>query len=145
MRSIRAKTYGRWDVLGRMTMILIADDNPDIRSACMMALSSRAYSVVVASDGQEALELLRHHPIELLVTDLVMPDGGGTELIANVQREFPDLPVIAMSGNLGAQQNLRHAANLGAVVTLQKPFNIGTLLAAVERSLATRQVTADLA
>ena len=126
-------------------MILVADDNPDIRSACMMALSSRAYSVVVASDGLGALDLLRRHPVQLLITDLVMPDGSGTELIANVQREFPELPVIAMSGNLGAERNLRRAENLGAIVTLQKPFDVGTLLAAVERSLAASEATAEIA
>ena len=125
-----------------MKLILVADDNSDLCRTCMLALASREYSVIVASDGIRALELLRNHEIALLVTDLMVPGGGGNELITRAHREFPDLPVIAMTGDSAARQMLEGAARRGAIQTLEKPFETAAFVVAVEQALAGEPVAA---
>ncbi len=100
-----------------------------------MALSNHGYTVLPAENGRRALEILRREAVDLLLTDLVMPEYEGIELIIKVHAEFPPLPVIAMSGARERGAYLRSAVHLGATRTIQKPFDVTTLISAVEGAL----------
>lgn len=92
------------------------------------------YTAFEANDGKQALEVLGKHPVDLLMTDILMPDVDGLELIMAARRKHPDLKVIAMSGGgrTTAEVLINIARRLGVQRTLEKPFELGQLLQVVE-------------
>lgn len=84
--------------------ILVVDDDPEIRRLVKEGLSS--LEVVEASDGKEALQLVREEPPDLAITDLEMPGMDGFALLAQLRTLYPDLPVLALSdyGEVGKIQ-----------------------------------------
>jgi CheY-like chemotaxis protein len=112
--------------------ILIAEDDEQVRDSLTSILEEVGYSVVEASNGREVLQdLKRSADFCLLLTDIVMPEMEGLELIKHLRRYHPKLPIIAMSGTFGGIF-LNAARLLGAKETLQKPFKRAELLAALE-------------
>ena len=77
-------------------VILIADDSPTIRKFVSVALTMRGFEVIAASDGMEALEKLPNVKIDLIITDLNMPNLDGFELIKNIRENetYKDVPII---------------------------------------------------
>ena len=116
-------------------LILVVDDNPDIRLTTQALLQHFGYRVRTAGDGHEALQVQREERAQVLLTDIFMPGTEGLETIALFKREWPEIKVIAMSGGGEyAQRNyLRDAAYVGADATLQKPFAPETLLEVLKR------------
>ena len=92
-----------------------------------MALRSSGHEVVVASNGNEGLSVLRTDGADLIVTDLEMPYGGLTAVIA-LRAEFPRLPILVLSGQ---EASLPMAISLGATFALAKPFTLEQLSDAV--------------
>ena len=120
-----------------MPRILIVDDEESDRLLVEAILVRAGYETVVAPTGEEAFRSFLDTGIDVVITDLQMPDVHGFELIT-ILREFDPAPaVIAVSGT-GAIQ-LHMAESLGARWTLQKPLNPELLLDAVERALAARR------
>ncbi len=117
--------------------ILLAEDDPSVRSLACQALERAGYSVIEAGDGEEALRIFRESPQEfdLLLTDVVMPQLGGAELAEQVAAARPDMPVVFMSGYVDGSDASDYIANRN-VVFLQKPWQVKQLLAAVGRVLA---------
>jgi CheY-like chemotaxis protein len=114
--------------------ILIVDDEEADRLLIQAILARAGHETFFAQDGDEALRQYRLEGIELVITDLQMPEVHGFELIS-VLREFqPMPPVIAVSGTGNFQLHMAEA--LGAKWTLSKPVNPKLLLDAVERALA---------
>lgn len=120
---------------GRPQRVLIVDDNPDIREFIEDLLDAAGYEAVTASNGDEALALLRERRADIVVTDLFMPERDGLETIDALRREFPDVGVVAISGDRqtpgGITQYLAVAQVAGADRTLRKPFTAEALLEAV--------------
>ena len=88
---------------------------------------------VVAADGREALKVLAQgETVDLVITDLVMPNQDGVETVQEIRRRYPRTKIIAMSGAFGGQF-LRTAELLGACATLAKPINAARLLEAVNK------------
>ena len=114
--------------------ILIVDDNADIRSFLKLALETAGYPVQTASNGEEGLAVQRKQPADILITDIFMQESDGFELIDAMRREFPHVKVIAISGGpkAPARKYLSDAALMGVEVTLQKPFDIETLVRTLE-------------
>ena len=83
------------------------------------------------------MKLAARTSVDLIVTDIYMPDKDGLEVIAEARRVCPGVPVIAVSSFTGARDMLRTAKLLGAICTLQKPFTDQNLLQAVSQALAT--------
>jgi CheY-like chemotaxis protein len=104
-------------------VILIADDDPLILSLLRDILCPVGYQVVEATNGNQALSQLRQRKVDLIITDLMMPGMDGLELIRAVRREFPEIPMIAMSGGFG-EQFLPIAEVLGSQAILSKPFKV---------------------
>ena len=114
--------------------ILIVDDEPSLQKSCKLMLEKRGHVVGLADNGNRALSALSGESYDLLITDIIMPDKEGIELIIEVRGQYPSLPIIAMSGGgrLDAHNYLDMAAKLGCTTTLQKPFTFDELLAAVD-------------
>lgn len=116
-------------------VVLVVDDDEDVRQVLRLFLESGGYRVLEAADGGKALELVRGEHIDVVMTDLVMPEREGFETIQAIRRERPSLKVIAMSGAFGGEF-LHIAKLLGAHCTLQKPLKVEKVLAAVAAALA---------
>ncbi len=101
--------------------ILVVDDDDDVHRLVAVWLRRRGYEVETAADGRTAIELLDRHPFDVVVSDVVMPDIGGTELLRRVRQRDLDLPVVLMT----AQPELASAidaVNGGALRYLTKPL-----------------------
>jgi DNA-binding response OmpR family regulator len=113
--------------------ILVVDDDALLRGMVAEWLAQVGYSVREAQDGVAALALLRGAPARLLITDMQMPSLNGAETLAIVCREFPTMPVIAMSGQFDSGFGFTREAAIkqGASEVLAKPFSRDDLLALV--------------
>ena len=119
-----------------MAEILVIDDEPQLRRLIARILNGAGHTVHEANNGEEGIELFhRVHPA-LVITDIVMPDMEGIELIRTLHEEAPTIPILAISGS-GHPAYLRAATGLGATAALAKPFRAGELLSVVERLLQT--------
>jgi hypothetical protein len=103
--------------------ILFVDDEPEIRRVAVRALSSLGYRVLQAGDGLEALDVAADHagPIDLLITDLIMPRMDGTSLAAALVFRCPGVRVMYTSGFV-TDEELRALIAHGAVDFLPKPY-----------------------
>jgi CheY-like chemotaxis protein len=117
--------------------VLVIDDNPWLRDMFREVLVGGGYDVVLAEDGRAGLSRCRQGAIDLVITDLFMPDIEGLELIRTLRREQPTVPIIAVSagGELGQTRLLEVAERLGAVRVLEKPVSVDELQEAVRASL----------
>jgi len=120
-----------------MIRILVIDDDINIREMLKECLERAEYEVLVASDGKAALKLHSANPVDLIITDIVMPEKDGLEIIMEFRRRFPEVKVIAISGGgkIGANEYLNIAKVLGVTKTFSKPFELRELLAAVRELL----------
>lgn len=109
-------------------LILVVDDNSTLQEALVSVLKNSGYEAFGAADGETALVYTREHPVALLITDMVMPGLEGVETIQQFIKEFPHIPIVAISGNA---DYLRLAQALGASVVLAKPIGNARLLKAV--------------
>jgi two-component system, cell cycle sensor histidine kinase and response regulator CckA len=122
----------RADVLAS---VLVVDDELAVRRFAVRVLQRAGYQVLEASDGVEALEMVKLHvaTLSVVVSDIVMPQMNGVELLQAVALSYPGLPVILMSGYAtAALADLGIAAPCGI---LNKPFSAEGLMAEVERCL----------
>lgn len=111
----------------RLPSVLVVDDDPLIRTLLSDILTPAGYSVLLAANGAQALRQMRSSNVDLLITDLVMPEQEGLETIKKVAQDFPRVPMIAMSGGMG-EPLLRTAKLLGAREVIQKPINAQAML-----------------
>ena len=118
-----------------MAAILVIDDEEIIRVLLRSALEAAGYEVTEAANGRQGLELYRQRPTDLVITDIVMPEMNGLDMLLALTREFLNAKVIAISG-AGGEKNVLNVANLlGARQTFQKPFSVPDLLGAVRYEL----------
>jgi len=97
-------------------------------------LMPEGYRVLTANNGAEALQIVRKCDLDLVITDLVMPESEGLETIRTIRSEQPHLRIIATSGAFEGKF-LQAAALLGACATLAKPIGRDQLLSTVRRVL----------
>lgn len=120
--------------------LLIVDDDPQLGEAMRLLFRAQGYYVVAVQSGRAALEVLSRLQVDLVITDMFMPDGDGLELVPALIKSECQPAVIAMSGrNYSVLHDiLRMACELGAMHSLQKPFTLEEILALVRDTLATR-------
>lgn len=116
--------------------VLLVEDQPEVRSFLRRVISRAGYQVSEAGSGKEALELLREsgQGVELLLTDVVMPEMSGVELAERVRRERPSCRVVFMSG-YNDDEVLRRAVNRSELAFLAKPFTAKSLLQKIREVL----------
>ena len=122
-----------------MSRILIIDDDDFLREMIATTLLRAGHTVYQAADGRQGCNLFDASPVDLVLTDIIMPGGEGIETIIELRRLNPTLPIIAMSG--GATHSafyLDVASRLGASRILPKPFRPGELTLAIAEALAAR-------
>jgi two-component system, response regulator, stage 0 sporulation protein F len=118
-----------------MASILIIDDEEIIRALLRSVLEAAGYEVTEAANGRIGLELYRQNPRDLVITDILMPELNGLDMLLELTREFLRAKVIAISG-AGEEKNVLDIAKLlGARQTFQKPFSVSKLLGAVRYEL----------
>lgn len=120
-----------------MARILLIDDDDLLRGVLAKALGHSGHETIQASDGKMGVDLARVTPVDIVITDLVMPVQEGVETIIQLRREQPKLPVIAMSG--GATNSpvyLDIAGKIGARRVLSKPFTPRQLIETIDEVLA---------
>jgi DNA-binding NtrC family response regulator len=120
-----------------MKKILLVDDEAAIRSMLRVLLKKESRLFVEASNGTEAQAILETGPCDLIISDVIMPDCDGIELVMAIRRKLPEVPVIIMSGGgrVHASHYLNLAEKLGAARVFEKPFNSSELCAAVSELL----------
>lgn len=108
-----------------MARILVVEDEPNFRQIIVIKLEQLGHEVLEAENGRMATKMAAHLRPALVLTDLVMPEKEGLELIQDIRRGNPSLPIIAMSGGgrTGPANNLKTALTLGATKVLLKPFS----------------------
>ena len=113
-----------------MNRLLVVNDDADMRLTLKLSLELAGYSVDVAANGREALEVQRMRPAEVLITDIFMPDADGFEAIDAFRTEFPATKIIVVSGGapFSKKDYLPDAELIGVDATLQKPFDVDALL-----------------
>lgn len=89
----------------RKPCVLIVDDDPDIREATCDAIASWQCAALAAASGQEALDILDHRCVDVVLCDVMMPGIDGAETLREIKQRAPELPVIMMSA-MGAQSCL---------------------------------------
>lgn len=120
-----------------MANILLIDDDPNLLAMTVELLQGAGHVVTSASNGNIGIRLVERQPFDLVITDLVMPEKEGIELIMELRRKHPALKIIAVSGGGrgSAKDYLRPAEKLGAW-TLEKPYSGKALITAVNSALA---------
>ena len=114
--------------------ILVIDDERQIRRLIARILTDAGHIVHQANDGREGIQLFHQVHPALVITDIFMPEMEGIELIRELHREAPTIPILAISGS-SREVYLRAATGLGATATLAKPFGADELLSVVESLL----------
>jgi DNA-binding NtrC family response regulator len=117
--------------------VLVVDDEPQIREVICAMLSDRGYLVKSADGAKAALALLKSEPIDLICTDLVMPDMSGSKLIEEIKRTRPSTPIIVCSA-YGIDEEVSEKVAQGQALFLAKPFPSSALLDLVHKALSRR-------
>lgn len=112
--------------------VLVVDDDHDVRLVLCRMLESGGYETVEARHGGEALDTALDCPIDVLITDLIMPEQEGIETIQKFHKAYPEMKIIAISGAYGSDY-LRIAKHLGAHEVMQKPLRLEQVLNTVSR------------
>ncbi len=118
-----------------MAKILVVDDEKSIRTLVSKIVSKDGHEVLEAENGVHACEYFQNENIDLIITDLVMPEQNGIEMILELKKTHPDVKVIAISGDSGFSGQidlLSMAKLLGAKHIIKKPFTVDQIREAVD-------------
>lgn len=121
-----------------MTTVLVIDDEELVRFTIREILEAEGYEVIEAANGQKGVEAFQNNHVDLIITDIIMPEKEGVETIIEIKRENPAIKILAISGG-GRTRNmdfLKLADEFGADKTMAKPFSTEDLINAVKECLA---------
>jgi PAS domain S-box-containing protein len=123
----------------RRSMVLVVDDEQSVRDFLKAALEQHGYSVLLAHDGSDGMELWEKHrgEIVLVLLDLVMPIAGGQQMLAEIKRRDPDARVLLTSG-YNEEEAKRLCACYDGTAFIQKPYSARTLLQRVHEAIGAR-------
>jgi DNA-binding response OmpR family regulator len=127
-----------------MPRVLVVDDQPEIRTIISIVLRMNRFEIVEAASAAAALKLFEQASFDLAIVDIFLQDSNGSDLIAALRAQAPDLPLIAISG-MTVLDFLSDAPELSDVVCLQKPFRPADLLRAIEVAQGSYRQPADAA
>ncbi|GMV36616.1 MAG: transcriptional regulator [Fimbriimonadales bacterium] len=121
----------------RKTTILVVDDEQNIRRILQAALERDGYRVLTAESGLVALDMIKSEPVDLIITDVMMPDMDGVELLSHISETLPDAAIILITA-YGTIPQAVSAIRMGAHDYITKPFDLEVLRNVVANSLADR-------
>jgi len=127
-----------------MPVVLVLEDNEAYRTLMCDVLTQSGFDVHSAPDGRRVSTFLREHRVDLIITDLSMPERDGLETLTELRYSHPRLPVIAISGDVPLNRDLylKLAEKLGAARVLAKPFKMDQLIACAREALAASSASA---
>lgn len=125
------------NVMGRQGRVLVVDDDAAIRTVVREALRRAGHSIETAGSVAELRRTIKSFDPQVLVTDVVLPDGNGLDMVPGLLAEFPAMPIIVLSAQNTFATAVR-ATEQGAFEYLPKPFDLAELRRAVEDALAVR-------
>jgi two-component system, NtrC family, response regulator AtoC len=128
-------------MLPERKQLLVVDDEPNLRKVLSAQLERDGYDVHTAEDGEQALDVLREHHIDLVITDLKMPKLDGMELLRRVVSMDEELPVVMITAH-GTVDNAVEALKTGAFDYITKPFDQAEVRTIVAKALRTRDLSA---
>jgi len=117
-----------------MARILIVDGEITVLNSMSILLRSEKHEVTALSKGDEAIELLKKNPFDLLITDIRMAPVDGMELIHFAHKSYPDMPIIVVSA-YASEKTESESLAAGCVAYVKKPFKISEVLGAVNKAL----------
>jgi CheY-like chemotaxis protein len=117
------------------TLLVVEDDRATLSLYRAGLKGLQGFKIIMAENGGQAMEMLRHEPVHVLVTDLNMPVMDGFNLIAKASRFYPQVPIIVMTG-LDPSQHLNTPLQLGAIRILTKPPRLTMLMDAIRAAAA---------
>ena len=114
--------------------VLVIDDESALREILSQVLTDAGHRVVGAEYGKDASKALAKAAFDVVLTDVIMPEKDGMQVISEVRKKFPEVRIIAMSGggHVSRDQYLKIAKGLGAHAVLEKPFANQKLLDTIE-------------
>ena len=120
-----------------MARILVIDDDEQVLDMLYESLTREGYDVLRASNGEQGLRRYRQEPVDLIITDIIMPEKEGIETIIELRQDFPDVKIIAMSGGgrIGTNDYFHLAKIFGVQRTFTKPVAREQLLDAITELL----------
>lgn len=120
-----------------MKRILVIDDDEKIRTVFSRFLGRYGYAVDCAADGKKGLDQLEAEPPDLVITDIMMPEADGLEVVLSMRGKHPDIPVIAISGGMHSAplDFLPMVKKFGAVKVFYKPVELEKLLEGIRELL----------
>jgi len=130
----RKTAKAKKDELWGSGTVLLVEDEPMVRSVAERALTRHGYTVITADNGEDALEIIaRNEPIDLLISDVVMPGMDGPTMVREARQSRPELKILFMSGY--AEEQLRKSIDIENVNFLPKPFSVTDLAEAARRAV----------
>ncbi len=126
-------------MLPERKQVLIVDDEPNLRKILSAQLTRDGYDVLTAEDGEQGLQLLREHHIDLVITDLKMPKVDGMTLLKKALEEDPELPIVLVTAH-GTIDTAVEALKSGAFDFVTKPFDKDEVRQIVAKALKTREL-----
>ena len=122
--------------------ILIVDDDAGPRESLNMILKP-FYVIYLASNGEEALEMVKQYPIDLVILDLKMPGPQGTEVLKEIKRQHSEIEIIVLTG-YGSLRSAVESIRYGAADYLLKPFNVAEIISVINKTLQKKRLYDDL-
>jgi DNA-binding response OmpR family regulator len=120
-----------------MARVLLIEDNDLVRTLLRATLELEGHTVIEARNGEEGLDRFRQAGADLVITDILMPERDGLDVLRELGGTYPPVNIIAISGADGrAEDYLDLAHRMGALKVLLKPFSVDVLLAAVNELLS---------
>lgn len=118
--------------------IIVVDDDVIMLQAIKNMLSDKGYSIFATTDAQDALDTIKEEHFDLIISDIMMPFKSGIELLSDIKKVNPTLPIIIIS-SLDQQEVILTAFQEGAADFVKKPINLSELLLRVKRVLPLSQ------
>jgi CheY-like chemotaxis protein len=118
-----------------MARILLIEDEDSLRTMLRETIEHFGHTVIEARNGKEGLERFQHANADLVITDIVMPEMDGLEVLMALRNRHPPVKVIAISGAQSVEDYLDSARLMGAAKVLLKPFGSEALMAAINKLL----------
>lgn len=127
----------------KKAVILIIDDDQNQRKTLIDILTTKGYETFVAENGAAGLAVLQEKPVNLVLTDLGLPDISGIDILGKVKTLYPAIQVIILTGSATVDSAVE-ATNLGAFSYLLKPYDIEQLLLQIQRATEKQRVELEL-
>ena len=119
-----------------MVRILLIDDDPQVLGMLAEMLRPTGYEIVTAMNGREGVQLYRQSPFDLVITDILMPEKDGLEVVLELRQDFPNVKLVTLSGgDSRGHYSLESSRAFGAARSLRKPFTAAQLLETVREVL----------